>query len=112
MTGGKETGREDVSAGSNIAVFGGVVVVGVARALGLGPAEDDGIGIREISGSAGAGLAGFVARAIVPVRRGPDMNMQSMDLPTFSGVQVKWPEAAAPHRTPQMRGTQVTGLVS
>jgi hypothetical protein len=97
--------------GWNVAVFGGVVVV-VVRALGLGPVEDDGIGIREISGSAGAGLAGFVERAIVPVRRGPDMNMQSMDLPTFSGVQVKWPEAAAPHRTPQMRGTQVTGLVS
>lgn len=40
------------------------------------------------------------------------MNMQSKDLPTFSGVQVKWPEAAAPHSTPQISGTHVTGLVS
>ena len=39
------------------------------------------------------------------------MNMHSMALPTFSGSR-KWPDAAAPHMTPQMSGTQVTGLVS
>ena len=38
--------------------------------------------------------------------------MHSSDFATFSAVQVNSPLAAAPHSTPQMRGTHVTGFVS
>ena len=40
------------------------------------------------------------------------MTMHRADLATHSGVHSKPPDAAAPHRTPQIRGTHVTGLVS
>lgn len=40
------------------------------------------------------------------------MVMQRSDLATFSVVHVNSPLAAAPQSTPQIRGTQVTGLVS
>ena len=38
--------------------------------------------------------------------------MHSTALATLSAVHVNWPLAAAPQRTPQMRGTQVTGFIS
>ena len=37
---------------------------------------------------------------VYPVSSGPLMTMHSNDLPTFSGVHVNWPLAAAPHSTP------------
>jgi hypothetical protein len=40
------------------------------------------------------------------------MIMQSADMPTSRTVHSKLPDAAAPQRTPQMRGIQVTGFMS
>jgi hypothetical protein len=38
--------------------------------------------------------------------------MQAKEASTSWGRHWKWPEAAAPHRTPQIRGIQVTGFIS
>ena len=38
--------------------------------------------------------------------------MQAMEAPTSETVQWKFPEAAAPQRTPQIKGIQVTGFIS
>ena len=46
------------------------------------------------------------------MRKGPDIVMQRRAFATFSGVQVYIPLAAAPHATPQISGTHVTGFMS
>ncbi len=38
--------------------------------------------------------------------------MQAIEAPTSGRVQWKLPDAAAPQRTPQIRGIQVTGFIS
>ena len=49
---------------------------------------------------------------VKPASSGPLINMQANEASTSLVCQWKLPLAAAPQRTPQIRGIQVTGFIS